>query len=504
MDNDDKRKVPDRWARLRFSIIGHLLASPPPKGELQKELARLAATTWQHPVSTEPVTFGFSTIERWYLAARGEREDPVGVLRRKVRRDRGTLEAIGPALRVAIARQYVLHRSWNWQLHVDNLAAVVRADASLGPMPSYATVRRYMKAQGMRPVPKLRHAERQGVLDAQVAREQREQRSYEATHVHAIWHSDFHDGSRKVLLPDGRWVIPQLLAFLDDYSRLVCHAQWYEHEGVREYVHGLSQAIQKRGLPRLSYSDNGSAMTAAETLQGCELLGIVADTTRTYSPEQNAKMEHWWTRVEGRLLPMVENVPDLTLAGLNDVTWVWTEGEYHREKHGETGETPIDRFVHGPSVGRPSPTSDELRRAFRKRVTRTQRRSDGTFSLEGVRFEVPARYRLLERLSIRYARWDLSCVDLYDERLGTRLCAVYPVDKAANASGLRRRLDPPDGAIDAPLPPASDDDNDMAPRLRELVAQFAQTGLPPAWVPLDGTPVQAPTSTDPIKDKEQR
>jgi putative transposase len=38
-----------RWAHLRFSIVGPLLAAPPARGELQAELERLAAKEWLHP-----------------------------------------------------------------------------------------------------------------------------------------------------------------------------------------------------------------------------------------------------------------------------------------------------------------------------------------------------------------------------------------------------------------------------------------------------------------------
>jgi len=41
----------DRWARLRFSIIGPLLAAPPPEGELQAALKSLAAKSWRHPLA---------------------------------------------------------------------------------------------------------------------------------------------------------------------------------------------------------------------------------------------------------------------------------------------------------------------------------------------------------------------------------------------------------------------------------------------------------------------
>ena len=62
------RRVHERWAHFRFSVIGHLLASPPPKGELRAEIETLAARQWRHPATGDPVRFGFSTIERWFSA----------------------------------------------------------------------------------------------------------------------------------------------------------------------------------------------------------------------------------------------------------------------------------------------------------------------------------------------------------------------------------------------------------------------------------------------------
>jgi len=53
-----------RWARLRFSVVGPLLASPPPRGELQARLQELAARHWRHPITGEWTQFGSSTIER--------------------------------------------------------------------------------------------------------------------------------------------------------------------------------------------------------------------------------------------------------------------------------------------------------------------------------------------------------------------------------------------------------------------------------------------------------
>jgi len=221
------------------------------------------------------------------------------------------------------------------------------------------------------------------------------------------------------------------------------------------------------------------AMIAAEVRQGLETLGIVHETTLPYSPYQNAKQEVFWAQVEGRLLAMLEGEPELTLDRLNVATQAWVELEYHRTVHSELGVSPLARYLAGPEVGRPSPSSEELRRAFRAEVDRTQRHSDGTVSVEGRRFEIPARYRQLTRLRVRYARWDLGAVDLVDPHTGARLCALYPLDKAANADGQRRRLEP---ASPAPLEAAASAST-IAPLLRKLMADYAATGLPPAYLP---------------------
>ena len=61
---------PDRWARLRFAIVGPLLAAPPEQGELQAALRELSAKSWRHPVTGLAVQFSVATLERWFYAAR--------------------------------------------------------------------------------------------------------------------------------------------------------------------------------------------------------------------------------------------------------------------------------------------------------------------------------------------------------------------------------------------------------------------------------------------------
>lgn len=469
--------VQDRWARMRFSVVGPLLAAPPPGGGLGRELTRLAERVWRHPVSGEPVRFARSTIERWYYMARAEPHDPIGVLRRRVRSDAGRARGVSPALGQAIRAQYREHPGWSYQLHVDNLGAVVVERPELGPLPSYATLRRWMKAQGLVRKRRRPRPPTPGEVRAEERRAQLETRSFEAEYTNALWHLDFHVGSRSVLTPRGEWVTPHLLGVLDDRSRLACHLQWYLRESTETLVHGLSQAIMKRGRPRALLTDNGGAMVAAETTEGLLRLSIHHQTTLPYSPHQNGKQEVLWAQIEGRLLPMLEGVEDLTLELLNEATQAWCEMEYNRAVHSELGCSPLERFLGERSVGLESPAAEELRRAFRAQLVRTQRRSDGTVSLHGRRFEVPSAFRHLERLHLRCARWDLGAVELVDPRSGAVLAPLWPLDKARNADGRRRVMsETPAEANDAPP-------GGMAPLLKQLLAGYAATGLPPAYLP---------------------
>ncbi|MGB5103852.1 MAG: DDE-type integrase/transposase/recombinase [Steroidobacteraceae bacterium] len=463
----------DRWARLRFAIIGPLLAAPPPAGELHEALNALAIKAWRHPFTALEIHFACSTLERWYYAAK-RAADPVQALRNQVRGDIGRFPSLTGEAVQALTTQYREHPGWTAQLHCDNLRVTLAATGT--KCPSYASVRRYLKAHGLLRQRPLKRAT-DGAITARDRLEQREIRSYEVEHVLQLMHLDFHHGSRKVLTRRGVYVKPLLVGFIDDRSRFLCHAQWYTSEGTEELVHGLCQALQKVGLPRSLMTDRGSAMISGEFTAGLHRLGILHLPTLPYSPHVNGKQENIWGRVEGRLLAMLEGEANLTLEQLNVATQAWVTQEYHRTVHSELGATPLQRYLAGPNVGRECPGSDALRAAFRIEVQRKHRRSDGTVSLDGQRFEIPSRYRRLDQIHLRYARWDLSGVDLIDARSGHVLCPVRPLDKAANADALRRRVDPTE------IETSAMEATGIAPLLKQMIADYAATGLPPAYLP---------------------
>lgn len=471
MGDETNTPARKRWARFRFSVVGPLLSAPPAAGSLGANIQTLAAKSWLHPTTGEATHFSAKTIERWFYTARGE-QDPIQVLERKVPKHAGTHPSITAQAEETIRTLRRDHPRWSYQLVHDNLHALRRERAELAVLPSYATVCRFMKHHGLGKQRKPRRHE----LEPDFV--PRERRSFEVAYVNGLWHCDFHKCKRKVLTPSGDRREAVLFGLLDDRARLCCHAQWYlDSENTESFVHGLSQGFQKRRLPRGMLMDNGAPMIAAETREGLERLSIGHHTTLSRTPEQNGKQEVFWSQVEGRLMAMLDGEKELTLELLNRATQAWVELEYNRAIHSETKETPLERWLKGPDVSRPCPSSDELRRAFRMEVTRRQRQSDGTITVAGVRYELPNTYRTLLRPTVRVARWDLSRVDLVDPRRGTHLATLLPIDKAKNAERHRRALVEP-----APLTPSSPQVG-IAPLLRQLMADYAASGLPPAYIP---------------------
>lgn len=194
-------------------------------------------------------------------------------------------------------------------------------------------------------------------------------------------------------------------------------------------------------------------------------------------------------------MQMLGGVADLTLDFLNQAMQAWVEMEYNRAVHRETGCSPVQRFGHNPDVLRRSPSSEELRNVFRREVTRNQRRSDSTISLESQRFEIPSRYRHFTKVTVRYARWDLRRVDMVDPETGTILTRIYPLDRAANADGRRSTVERAPGDV-------SDDDNrpgstGLPPLLQRYFEEFSATGMPPAYLP------QNPQARDEDEDQDE-
>ena len=72
----DDTSTAERWAYFRHAVIGTLLIAPPAPGELRAAMLELSGKSFKHPVTGQPTRVGFSTLEKWYYAARSG-DDPL-------------------------------------------------------------------------------------------------------------------------------------------------------------------------------------------------------------------------------------------------------------------------------------------------------------------------------------------------------------------------------------------------------------------------------------------
>lgn len=507
-----------RWAQFRYGVVAPLLVSPPQEsGALQHRLKELASRSWSHPLTGESCQFALSTIERWYYQARRQ-EDPVTAMATRPRSDRGRFPSLPPLAQDRLRTQYREYPMWSTRLHAESLRRWWLDEAALaGTNPaSERTVQRFLRRHDLR---RRRGPAYRALRSAEAARtraqlEQREVRSYTVTHAHALWHVDFHHARREVFDDRGQALRPVLIAFIDDHTRVLGHAQWYPCENTEAVVHAFIQAVRRTALPRSVLSDNGKPFVAEEFRDGLGRLGVLHETTQCYAPHQNGKVESLWNSIEGRLMAQLVHQHDLTLHRLNMLTQAWLLRDYLHRRHDGMDQTPSEALAAAPSVGRAAPDEATLRTAFTQRFTRQQRQSDGTVQVGKRRFDVPSAYRHLRQLTLRQARWRPSELFLTDADSDAVLCRLPEWDGAAHAAGVRRALQPlahgdaTEADVAASVPASAEaltttqpSDPPLPPLVSDWETCLRQTGHPMPYVPLDNRPHTDDASGTPAHNK---
>lgn len=88
-----------------------------------------------------------------------------------------------------------------------------------------------------------------------------------------LWKADTLHGP-SINQADGQWKKTFLIAFLDDASRVITHAEFFYRDNTENTVQAFRSALYKRGKPARLYFDNGSNYSAKEIAQACLRLDI--------------------------------------------------------------------------------------------------------------------------------------------------------------------------------------------------------------------------------------
>jgi len=403
-------------ALWRYQIIAPLISLSGPRGTLKKEIEKIAARTYEHPIRGA-VRPAYGTIEEWYYRYK---KNGLEALEDRPRKDRGRSRRIGPQLAEAI-EDLALARP-----ELDGPGILAELDeAALGELPSFSTLYRFLKARG---------------LDQRAAPRRRDHRAFSFDLAGDCWQADVMYGP-SIPYRDGSRRKTYLMAILDDATRLICHGQFYFDQNLPSFKDSLKQALLKRGLPRRLYVDNGKIFRSRLVLQIAARLGVQIIHSRPYRPQGRAKLERWFGTVRKSFLARVDVDRLRGIEHLNRLLFAWIEGQYHTRPHrGLDGQTPFDRWVRLSEQIRPLPPELDIEELFLEETSRRVAK-DGTFALKGKRFEAGPHF-VGQRIRVLFDPFDLRKVVIpYGE---DKRREAFPVDLAANRH-VARRADPDRG-----------------------------------------------------------
>jgi putative transposase len=358
---------PQQMAYFRYSVIAPLLADEPDR-TLKERIEELAERMWVAPPGDRLKRLGFGTIEHWlYDYRRGGLE----ALQGQPRRDAGSFRGIDEQLAETLDDIIAKHPKLRTHAIIDHLR---RQEKLPDPPPSQSTLYRYIKSRR---------------TTAPAKSEGKERRSFEAPYAGYLWQADIMYGPHlAVTLPNGRTRKQQayLIAIIDDHSRLLCHGEFYLRQDLAAWLCCLETAIRKRGIPKKLYCDNGQVFVSQHVKKIAAKLGMEVRHTAVRDAAAKGKIERMFLRCRRSFLEPLLELSDspLTLDKLNAAFFEWAESEYNHREHSAFSDTPIRRFMESSSHLRT--LADDERMLFHISCERRVKK-DGTFSLNGTRFE---------------------------------------------------------------------------------------------------------------------
>jgi len=379
MHNDTAQEI----ATFRFGVIHHLVGGVVlGPGEQERLIKQKCGRKYAIPGS-DKTRITRSTILRWvnlYKDSGGKLES----LANHERSDQGKPRALDQETALSLMRlRAELPKATVARLISEmDRRGLVSPGLSLAP----TTVYRFLDRNGLMKV---------------TAPQPEDRRKFEAELPNDLWQSDCMHGP--MIRHDGKRRKTYLIAFIDDHSRLIPHAEFYLTESLGSFLKALQDALSARGLPRRLYTDNGPAFRSHHLEHVTASLGIALVHARPYKPQ--GKIERFFRTVRSDFLPGFRGD---TLDELNQALSLWLSNIYHQRKHSSTGQTPFARFTAKMECLRQAPRdlAEHFRKTARRKVAK-----DRTISLDGRLFEAPVAL-IGKQVSLLYHEQDPQRVEV--------------------------------------------------------------------------------------------
>jgi putative transposase len=358
MDEQQREQI----ALFRFGVINDLVGGVRlERGELERLIKDKSQRRWYIPGSNR-TRISASTIRRWirlYESSGRKLES----LRPAKRSDRGRSRAIDEETVLALIRLrgQIPRMPVKYLIEEMTKRGLITPGVTISPSTAYRILK-----QADIDMPRVKPVDR---------------RRYEAEEPNDIWQADVLHGPSVTI--KGKQRKTYLIAFLDDHSRLIPHAQFYPSERLDCFLDAFRQALLTRGVCRKLYVDNGAAFRSRHLEFITASLGIALVHSRPYVPQGRGKVERFFRTVRSQLL---SGFRGSTLDELNLVLDCWLRDQYHQRKHSSTGQAPLERFTRHVELLRTAPANleDYFRKVARRRVAK-----DRTVSLDKRLYEAP-------------------------------------------------------------------------------------------------------------------
>lgn len=405
MTDNDREQI----ALFRFSLISPIL-----NGQVKNRKDYLAKiTAKKHNVPYYGVKeYVPKTVYQWL---REYRRGGFNALKPKKRSDKGKSRKITPELKEKLLAARNEHPDRSVSLFYDQL---VTKRVILPSEVSYSTVYRFCKREGL-------------LTNSPRVEKGRKRFAYDT--VNALWQGDTMAGP--YLTVKGKKIRTYLFAFIDDCSRIITHAMFLKTEKFSAVRKVFSEAILRRGIPKLLYVDNGKVYRSDRLHFACASLGITLVHTKPYDAASKGKIERYFSTVRKRFLPLLTSDDLFSLDNLNLKFFKWLEEDYHRKIHSAIKMTPLDKYMSQISKVRILNDPDKLKMLFLKREKRRVKH-DGTISVNSSLYEVPQIF-IGKQIEVRFDPETYEKIFIFTD--GKSIGKAKPVIMADNAHVKRER-----------------------------------------------------------------
>ena len=224
-------------------------------------------------------------------------------------------------------------------------------------------------------------------------------RRFQKTHRCQMYQGDIKYGPYLPIGPNGKKIQTYLSVIIDDATRYVIAAKFYDNMSSEIIEDTLRNAVMAYGIPDSIYFDNGKQYRNKWIKDICARLGIRLIYAKPFSPEAKGKVEAF-NRTIGSFFAEAAIEQPKTLAELNHLLDIWISEHYHKKPHSALNEKSPEVMFKSDSRPLKFPCTETLKEIF---LHSEERNVDkiGCFKLRGKNYEAGMEY-IGKKVEVRY------------------------------------------------------------------------------------------------------